>query len=253
MCRVKTETACLGWVIGSAGVGGRRALRGATVREVVVGGGLLVFALGIAVPFFIGKQAETTRQISYANLQNWGIALNLFVNENDNRLPETGDDFPRPEQRQAWFNALPTYLSMTPLTELPDGELPEPGRPSLFVCPLSRMPSDGSGPYFFSYAMNRHLQPDPKKEPFRVYQLRNPGRTVFLVEVCQFVPWATVQQIDYRQTTRDGEVGAFVLFVDGSVRLLSRRVIEADAETEDARVGQVVWPPFPQAPKPPGL
>ena len=182
-------------------------------------GGIVLAALGFVLLGILGRQKEAgARATTVRNLQQWGIALNLYMIENGNELPEVGKMPEDPSQAKAWFNALPPYLLEKPLAELPLGERPRPGVPSLWVRPGTK-PAKIRDPeaYFFSYGMNRNLQPDDGTRSFRINEIRFPGNVVFLVPTEGYSSAAGPENAVFSRTK-----SAHILFCDGHVQPVSR-------------------------------
>ena len=180
---------------------------------------VLLIVLGLVLIAVLGRQKEdSTRVASARNLQQWGIALNLFLIENDNQLPEVGQTPVTPAQAKAWFNALPPYLSEKPLVELPPDERPRPGVPSLWVRPDTR-PVKIWDPevFYFSYGMNRSLQPVDGIRSFRINETIYPGSVLFLVPTDGYSPGAGPEDVVFPKTG-----AAHVLFCDGHVQPVPR-------------------------------
>lgn len=208
---------------------------------------LFTLVVGVVIPYYKMTGEAADRKASESNLQQWGIALNMYMVEHDSRLPETGKEVD-PENAEAWYNSLPLYLSRKPLNELEPGELPEPGMPSLWMDPAVKS-SDKHSYYFFSYAMNRWLQPDPEVRPCRIYEIENPTRVVFMTETASASPSILPGDVRFRH----GRNEAHVLFADGHVERVARAVLVDNPTAVDPtseKMAKVSWVPFFKAPAP---
>ncbi|AHF92218.1 N-terminal cleavage protein [Opitutaceae bacterium TAV5] len=63
-----------------------------------------------------------------SNLRQWGLALQMYANENRNKIPYEGSDdsvlwaeVNKPNDANSWFNVLPPYVATPALAELPLG------------------------------------------------------------------------------------------------------------------------------------
>ena len=180
---------------------------------------VVLAALGFVLLGILGRQKEAGhRAATVRNLQQWGIALNLYMIENGNELPEVGKMPLDPAQAKAWFNALPPYLSEKPLAEIPPGERPRPGVPSLWIRPGTK-PVRIWDPeaYFFSYGMNRNLQPEDGNRSFRINEIPFPGNVVFLAPTEGYSSDATPENVVFPKKRP-----AHILFCDGHVQTVSR-------------------------------
>lgn len=198
-----------------------------SLRVLRIAGAILVLAaLGVTFVAIQSRQGEEGRRLgSLRNLQQWGIALNLYLIENGNELPEVGRVPVTSDQARAWFNALPPYLSEPPLASLRPSGRPRPGVPSLWIRPDSR-PVKIWDPdvFFFNYGMNAALQPEEGKRSFRISELRFPAQVVFLVPTSDFSPAASVET-----TVFSGAGDAHILFCDGHAEVVPRSRLEDPA------------------------
>jgi len=198
---------------------------GITRREVIVGVTVLLVLLGMIFPWFLGQKKRGLEAGSLQNLQQWGIALNLYLIENQSTLPSVGTKPPAAEDTTAWFNALPTYLMLPQLAQLPPEQQPRPGKKSLWIDPFDAaepaLPADA---FYFSYGMNRWLQPVPDYRPYKIHEIENPAATVFLAEVSGDSPGALPAQVVFRRgrVTTGPEAHTAVLFCDGHVGLQTK-------------------------------
>jgi prepilin-type processing-associated H-X9-DG protein len=227
-----------------------RANSGLSRKEFVCLLLLAVMVFGVAWPYF-GHTARTAkRQASASNLQQWGIALTLYLTENENYFPETGDGQIRLEHEQAWYNSLPPYLSAPPLAQM--NPKPQLGEASLWIDPAA---SRGGGKEFiFTYAMNAWLQPDLAEAPYPIYQVDDPGRVVFLVETLSSSSRVMAEEVHFRHGKKypDPEAKAHVLFCDGHVELVPKSDLKDDPASYDpkAPLSKVSWVPFGDTPAP---
>lgn len=196
-------------------------------REIILA---VIVALLLALAAFgwqQSRQRDASGLAGARNLQQWGIALNLYLIDNDNHLPSVGGDPISPKQESAWYNALPPYLSQTPLANLSEEQRPRPGDASLWIDPGTKAPRIwDSSVFFFHYGMNRYLQPDKNLRSYKVNELGRPGNVVFLTEVDGYEPFAIPDTVTFRHGTT-----ANVLFCDGHVAPVTRAVLVDDPLT----------------------
>lgn len=234
------------WRIGSA--------NGLTRREVVVVVALVIIVGLIAVPLLFKQRETNARLISLNNLQQWGIALNLYLIENENRLPQVGMKLDGEPNLFAWYNALPVYLSQQPLSDVPAAARPQPGQNSLWMDPAVRAKDfSGSGEFWFAYGMNRWLQPNPSRPSYKIYEIADPGATVFLAETASHEPGILPPDVRFRhQHSQTGKLVAHVLFCDGHAVAVSRAdLVEAPGlDDPEQPLAPITWIPFYRAPRP---
>jgi hypothetical protein len=203
-----------------------------TIVQFVIGAVLLVI-VGVIVYGNLSRQKEASLRTSEArNLQQWGIALNLYLIENENQLPEVGATPVTEEQKKAWYNVLPPYVSETSLAAIPPGQRPRPGEPSFWVRPTTK-PVKIWDPqtFYFSYGMNRYLQPVETARSFRIHEIAYPGNVVFLVPVSGYTPAAVPETVVF---SSDKEPEVPVLFCDGHVQTVKKSVLLAPGAHEAA-------------------
>lgn len=202
---------------------------------------VVLIVLGLVLYAVLGGQSEESNRIaSVHNLQQWGIALNLYLIENDNQLPEVGKTPVAPAQTKAWFNALPPYLSEKPLAEIPPGERPRPGVPSLWIRPGTK-PVKIWDPevFFFTYGMNRNLQPVEGTRSFRINEINFPANVVFLTPIDGYTPDAGPENVVFPKSKTSA---AQILFCDGHVqRVAPARLLDPAALSAAAAEKDVSW------------
>ncbi|MEI9896954.1 MAG: hypothetical protein WDN28_24620 [Chthoniobacter sp.] len=204
---------------------------------------LLIVAAGV---WLMGRNKDASGAASARNLQQWGIALNLYLIDNDNQLPETGAAPVSASQEKAWYNALPPYLSQTPLADLPPEQRPRPGVPSLWIDPsLKAVRIWNTDVFFFDYGMNHALQPQAGVRSFKINELNYPGNVIFLTEVNGEDPFVTPDTVVFRHGSRPNSPTAIanVLFCDGHVAPVTRAVLVDDPAARSAAAAEngVSW------------
>ena len=199
-------------------------------------GGVILLILGLVLALVWGQQRSNAREASaLRNLQQWGIALNLYLIDNDNDLPLVGAVPVDSAQSLAWFNALPPYLSRPPLATLPPGQRPRPGVESFWVSPATQpVRAWDDAVFYFGYGMNRFLQPDPELRSFRIHELERPGQVIFLSEKAGYDPALTPENILSPWGT-GADPASLVLFCDGHVEKVPRNVLVEDPQTLSVR------------------
>ncbi len=215
-------------------------------REILLASAVGVLLIVAVIAWFIARGKDASGAASARNLQQWGIALNLYLIDNENQLPEVGATPIVPAQEKAWYNALPAYLSQTPLADLPPGSRPKPGTSSLWIDPASKAPRVWDPEvFYFNYAMNRFLQPQEGIRSFRINELNYPGNIIFLAEVNGYEPAATPETTAFLHGRRPDSPTAIanILFCDGHVAPITRAVLVNDPATRSAAAAEtgVSW------------
>jgi len=182
----------------------------------VAGSVVLVALILIVFGNLSSHQRKAQRIAETRGLQQWGIALNLYLIENENQLPEVGTAPVESGQKRAWFNALPPFISEQPLGDLPVGERPRPGVPSIWIRPGTKpVKIWDSEAFYFNYGMNTFLQPTEGARSFRIYEIGFPGNVIFLAPTAGFVPGSSPELLAVPKG-RQAEVP--ILFCDGHVQ-----------------------------------
>jgi prepilin-type processing-associated H-X9-DG protein len=186
--------------------------------------GSLVVTIILAVPAFQAQRRERQRTISAANLRQWGIALTLYMGESQNCLPLPGSKEALLQQDNAWFNALPPYLGVPMLKDLPPGQRPSPDQSSLWINPAARSRAKiRPDQFYFCYGMNEKLLPE-EGSSLKIYNIDPPSSVVFLAEVEGFDPVSRPDTVVRRHgpnPPNSPESFAHVLFCDGHVEAVN--------------------------------
>jgi prepilin-type N-terminal cleavage/methylation domain-containing protein len=104
------------------------------------------------------EKARSTQCMT--NLRQWGLAYQMYADDNDNFLPRRGQgvqplfQIDRPAD---WFNALPCYFGLTSFQQMVmNNTEPAAHSQSIYICPTA---NDPGGTYFLPYGMNMNLCP----------------------------------------------------------------------------------------------
>jgi prepilin-type processing-associated H-X9-DG protein len=220
---------------------------GLTRKEIVCFAALLLIVVAVAVPWFQHQARASARTASLQNLRQWGIALNLYLLENDHALPAAATNTADPN---AWFNALPPYLSLPPLQET---SLSQIGPGTLWTDPAARLPASGTPSTLTTYGMNAWLQPDPNAPAWRIYDIEDPSSTLFLIETEPGRLRAQPADTAFRhgRPAPHPEACAHALFCDGHVEAIGPSdATPAAANPQAHPAPRPNWVPFYQAPAP---
>jgi prepilin-type processing-associated H-X9-DG protein len=226
---------------------------GLTRTEVLALVAVILVALLIIWPLWNRQAVAKNRQISANNLRQWGIAFNLYLGESQNILPVAGTQDTIATADQAWFNALPPYLSQPPLKDLPLAARPGNNKGNFWTNPAAKL-TRRVDIYQFTYAMNAWLSV-PSHGPYKIYEIENPMAVVFLAEVEGSTPAAQPADVVPRfgsSKPQNPEAAAHFLFCDGHVELLPRVRFAGQPGLEDPEKpsDKFTWVPFYGAPKP---
>lgn len=225
-----------------------------STREIVIITVLILGVAFVAIPYYFNQKSDAKRVASANNLQQWGIALNLYLIENGSRLPQAGLPLDGAVNHFAWYNALPLYISQKPYSEIEPDQRPAPGQISLWIDPSTDSDeAPPAGDPFFTYAMNRWLQPKLNEPSYKTFDLADPSSVVFLAETASASPAITSTEASFRyDLPGKKEKAAHVLFCDGHVELVGQSELAEAPHSNDPQqpMGKINWIPFYQAPKP---
>ena len=161
----------------------RTAWRAFTLVELLVVLGLLFVLLGVLVPALSSAVGKARSVQCVANLKQWGCALRMYADDNEDFLPRRGQGvqvLERIERPDDWFNALPPYFALPPFSLLATNhQAPRPRCTSVFVCPSAE---DAGGKYFLSYGMNMNLSPWNLPRATKFNQVSQPVCVVTLAD-----------------------------------------------------------------------
>ena len=99
------------------------------VAIVAILSGLLFPAVG-----YVREKARNTSCLN--NLRQWGMALNLYLDEHRSIFPACPKGRPNPAgEKDAWFNVLPPYINVQAMKDMKAVPMPGKGLRSPFLCP----------------------------------------------------------------------------------------------------------------------
>jgi prepilin-type processing-associated H-X9-DG protein len=231
----------------------RRTLRSLQTRsayafslmEFLVVVAVILILLAILLPSLSrAKEASRLAKCTH-NLRQWGIAVNLYVDDYGNALPEEGSvsSVNNVTKTGAWFNALPPYVQAPKYCDVYAGltarigTLNSAGRAltasadagyrnvEIWYCPtrVQKIKNSVSGLNSFHYTMNAVLDGattyggDAGGTYTTLEKIEDPATTVFLFETDANTTPESPKGIDL---LRHRNVSINVLFVDGHVEIL---------------------------------
>jgi prepilin-type N-terminal cleavage/methylation domain-containing protein len=241
-----------------------RPKSGFTLVELLVVIAIIAILAALLLPAISSARRKADQTKCISNLRQWGVALNLYLIDSEGRMPLEGMDAGglQIDKEEAWFNVLPTYMSMQRLTDsVAAFRPPQPPRDkSVFTCPSLKL-DDVEGTILpfspvFSYGYNlwidhgnRRSEPScagDRADGFHngvlwIDDLRLASDTVVLGEVAhtEFDNMAG-RHIRYRHG--DGESTVMCL-ADGHVQAYRRAQVFVDESEPKCTNRGVVWDP----------
>lgn len=257
----------------------RQIVRGFTLVELLITVGIILLLSALLLPGMKNVMGKGKDAKCLGNMRQLGVALNLYLAENEGTLPfEGAEENPTwaetasAENREAWFNVLPPYVSHQALSELASSVTLRrqftSGRTSAILqCPRATWQGNeasASGPRF-SYAFNSKIG------PCRITQIvtgteNNAGNRLVAPSTVPMIldarasskepkavsgmnnNIATARAYTRRINTRHGAAHtqngvAHIVFFDGSVRAFKAAEI-MDSSGYNVATSPIVWNPW---------
>lgn len=214
----------------------RRELSALTIVELLAAVAIVGALAALLLPALLGARESARRATCQSNLRQWSMAAIRYADERGGALPRRGqgvqptEQFDRP---QDWFNALPPYLNLTPLSQLrrTDKSARVDG---VWKCPT--LP-DADRPQYFAYGMNMWLSTWKSPQPDNIAKVGPLATMVFMADgngsQCSILPAKKPYSPDPRH---EGLVN--LSFLDGHVAARTGEAIGCGvgiAEREDVR------------------
>ena len=196
----------------------RRAIkkRAVSMPEVLVVGSVIAFMLALLVPGLGRAREQMRRTQCMNNLRQWGIALQMYRDENTDFLPTEGTYLGTGlDKRHTWYNGLPPYLGLPAYKDFEGANVDIKSLPEIhvWICPAKNLTDafkSGSGKNQFHYGMNQVLDglgslpsgsvdtpgfPDLPDEPMAGKQFLKYPNTVFLFDIAPNSPAGTPRDV----------------------------------------------------------
>jgi prepilin-type N-terminal cleavage/methylation domain-containing protein/prepilin-type processing-associated H-X9-DG protein len=157
--------------------------RAFTLVELLVVISIIAVLAGLIFSVIQRSHEEAASARCLNHLHEWGLALNLYANDNNGFYPRRGQgvqpvwQIDRPTD---WFNALPPYFGeLSYIDFFARGGRYKATSQSICVCPSS---IDPGGVNYLPYAMNMYLSPWIRPNPHCRPELDNASSLAFLAD-----------------------------------------------------------------------
>lgn len=232
---------------------------GLTILELLVTVTVLTLLAGLLLPAVLQARAAARRTACQSNLRQWGLAVQMYADTHDGRLPYRGQGIQpttllnRPND---WFNALPPLMEHPPYAELDArSQQPHAGQWSVWICPEAEPiepiePIRIDQPTFFAYGMNMALSTPYNGRPDHIEKVGPQQTMVFMAD--GFGPFCSVlpSTEPYSPVARHIGNTLNIAFLDGRVEAYTGE--EVGCGSGDPARPEIRWfPPNSKWPGPP--
>ena len=268
MAHRKKKESAVKWFSENHTEGIKGFVRGFTLIELLVVIAIIAILAALLLPALSKAKAKAQAMACTNNLRQWGLAFRMYVDDNNDIVPEEGNTvlpINHPQNGDAWYNTIPPEIKSPSLVTLyTSGTIPGPSTKTIFSCPSAPAPTftPSVNKAYFMYGMNGRLcinkstRASMNISNTRLSTIPKPSDTIFLAEVDGNSPTAGAAQSNVTgryAVARHDQRGIFAM-CDGSVRSAKtnefmRTPTEANSAKEEWAVPRkMYWYPTPTTP-----
>lgn len=183
-----------------------------TLLELLSTLAIVAVLTALGLPALSQAQGRAASVLCSANFHQWGVATQIYCNDNQDFLPPDGTPNPGPASTNVgWYVQLPNTMGWAPYSVLPwrtNSSMKPPI--SVWLCPSNRRRSNGRN--LFHYCLNQSVNgTGTDSRPVRLSWIESPSSLVWLFD-SKNLP--AVGPSSYTHTNLHSR-GAHFLFLDG--------------------------------------
>jgi len=171
---------------------------GFTLIELLVVIAIIAILAALLLPALARAKEKARNVTCLSNLKQWGLAFQMYAEDNDDQVPEEGNvvvPIANNQNADAWYNRISPQIDQPSLVSLYSTAPPTPPLPAsktIYSCPTAPKPvfTPSPGRAYFMYGMNgrlcinRSTRAGPPPIPnTKMTGIVNPSDTVFVGEV----------------------------------------------------------------------
>ena len=210
--------------------------RGAfTLIELLVVVAVIAILASLLLPAISKAKAKAHSAVCLGNLRQWGLALHLYANDNNDLLPYEGF-----QNTTGWYIVLPRTIGVKDYAQMAwRTNAFAPLDRSIFICPSNTNRSNGNN--LFHYCLNKHIDGTGEDDaPRKLGSVPGPSQVVYLFDNGGRAAVAQQNNVHTNLHNR----GANFLFVDGHARRFGNREYwDFTARKGRTNNADIVWQP----------